>query len=84
MPVDVGIYRATKPQDMAIERWLNVGSYEAQSVVDLAKSFEPLPVGAPEESDENAIYTIVSESQVRVPTLHRFVHDPSPFLGTSS
>ena len=68
MPVDVGLQQATKPQDMAVERWLNFACYGSESVVDLAIGFEPLPVDMSKESDENANYTLVREAQVRVST----------------
>ena len=53
MPVDIGVYHATKPQDMVIEQWLNNGLYETQNVINLAENFKQLPADMTKESDEN-------------------------------
>ena len=54
---------------MEIERWLNLGLYGTQNVIDLATNFELLPAIVPEEPGEGAIFTLVMESQVCVPSL---------------
>lgn len=64
VPVDVGVRYASKPQDMAIEHWLNIESYDTQNVVDLAINFQTLPADRSKEFDEHTIYTLVTESQV--------------------
>ena len=81
MPVDIGVYHAAKPQDMAIEQWLNNRLYETQNVINLAEIFEQLPADMTKES---AIYTLVRvlrESQVDVSTNHHFRHALNIFTG---
>jgi hypothetical protein len=65
VPVDIGVFPAANPRDMAIERWLHAGPEETQYVINMSENFEELPVDTTKESDKNAIYTLAMESQVR-------------------
>jgi hypothetical protein len=66
VPVDVGVRHATEPQDMAVQHWLYFGLQGTQRVVDLDINFEPL---ISNNSDEDVVYTLAVESQVRLPTV---------------
>jgi hypothetical protein len=74
VPVDVGVAQPTKPQDMAIELWLNTRMSGSLNVVDLGINFELLPMVVSKKSDRDIIYTLVMEDQVRSLFTYRILH----------
>jgi len=75
VPVDVGVDHASKPQDMAVERWLESGFNDTQSVIDLSVNFEALIPDVSDGLEEDLEYCLVMETQER----HTYVCCPICF-----